>query len=205
MKKIFTFIAAMACAASVNAQIVFVHPDAIDGKEYGDGDTMIINAEEDEFGDPACKAPVIKNNYSKSKNVKFTYTIKEMTSGTQFSDCYSGSCTFKNTPDTYNTSAKSVESNSTVSTVMEWSPLAGRKYVYGSCTVQFDIYAGASFESSVTVVYQYLDPAGIEGVTTDGAKTVAASYAADGQRISNNAKGFRIERMSDGSIRKVVK
>lgn len=205
MKKIFTFIAAMACAASVNAQIVLVHPNAIDGKEYGDGDTMVINAEEDEFGQPACLAPVVKNNYSKSKNVKFTYTIKDMTSGTQFSDCYSGSCTFKNTLGTYSTSAKAVEANATMSTVMEWSPFAGRQYVFGSCTVQFDVYAGASFEGSVTVVYQYLDPAGIESITTDGEKTVSASYSVGGQRISSNTKGLRIERMSDGSIRKVVK
>lgn len=203
MKKFFTLIAMAFVAVASHAQIVFLDPE---GKEYADGQTMTIYSTVDpDWGDVILEAPSIKNTSASSVSVSLNVDIKTLPENTAVQMCFPESCFFLDIIGSYNTQSTNMEAGSTRSTATEWSCYDSEldDYAYGVCTVIITAYANGNKSSAVTVNYVNADPAGINTVDANAA-SVVKSYDLQG-RENANAKGIVIERLSNGSVRKVIK
>ncbi len=202
MKKIFTLIAMAMMAIAANAQVVLVDKD---GKEYGNGESFTITPEIDpEWGDVVFEAPSIKNKGSQNVNVTLGVNITALPANTAVQECFAVNCYFFGTVGSHNTNSVNVAAGKTQSTMTEWQCYDPEidDYAYGTCTIEFTIYENGKKGNVVTVNYVYADPAGINTVSKKA--TVAKTFDVTG-RQTTNGNGIRIQKMSDGSVRKVIK
>lgn len=202
MKKIFTLIAMAIFAVASHAQVVFLDPE---GKEYGDGQTMTINSTVDpDWGDVILEAPSIKNTSASSANVYLNVNITALPENTAVQECFATNCYFFDLVGEHDTQSVVIGAGATKSTATEWQCYNAETddYSYGVCTIILTAYANGTKASSVTVNYVNADPASIS--TVNKKATVAKTFDITGrQTISGN--GILIQKMSDGSVRKVVK
>lgn len=66
------------------------------------------------------------------------------------------------------------------------------------------VYYGGDVRN-VSDIYWYDNPSSVEGIETDANATVEAIYGIDGTRRAAMAPGINIQRMSDGSVRKIIR
>lgn len=204
MKKIFTLIAMAMMTVAAQAQVVLVD---LDGKEYGDGESFTINPEVDpDWGDVFFEAPSVKNNGAQSVDVTLGVNIIALPENTAVQECFAVNCYFFDELGSHDTKPVSLAAGATKSTATEWQCYDPEldDYAYGTCTIEFTIYENGVKGNVVTVNFVNADPSNVEGVT--GAKNeIVATYSVDGQKVSSVHKGIVIEKMNDGSVRKVIK
>ena len=197
MKKLYAFFAAALLAAPTFAQkeVVLVNPN--DGKEYTDGQTMIIHPEVDpEWGDVTFHSPSVKNKGKSDVTVSFDFT-PTFTNGT-FQCCWGGSCRNFDANETHNSATDKVKAGDTVSLLTEWSCLEGYDddwnpiYNAGTCTCTFVLYVNGAKGNSYTVKYVYEKEAeGIQQATLNNKQQ--KTYDLQGRVASQDAKGLLIK------------
>lgn len=203
MKKIFTLFAATAMVASLQAQVVMVDPS---GKEYTDGETMTIAGEVDpDWGDVVFESPSVKNNGSAAVTVKLGVDIKQLPELTAVQECFGANCTFWNATGSHDTSDVTLAAGDTKNAMTEWQCYNPEtdEYTKGVCIIEFTIYENGSKSAVVTVKYVNGDDANIQTIMDENAAVVEA-YTMLGQKVPANYKGVVIQKLADGSIRKVV-
>ena len=57
---------------------------------------------------------------------------------------------------------------------------------------------------SVTVNFNYSDPAGIDGVKVEGENEIVARYTLDGRRLLAPKKGINIVKYANGKTAKII-
>lgn len=202
MKKIFTLIAMVVLAVAAQAQVVFLDPE---DKEYADGQTMTINGSIDpDWGGLVFEAPKLKNAGSADVNVYINVDIKTLPEFTAVQECFADNCYIFDAVGSHDTKAVAFAAGETKSTATEWLCLNGKtfEYEYGTCTVVLTAYVDGAKDKTVTVNYVNAVPSGIS--TVDKKAEVVERYDLQG-RIAAKQKGIIIERMSDGTVRRVVK
>lgn len=207
MKKLFTLILSAFVAVAASAQVVMLDPD---GNEYTAGDEMTIYADVDpEWGDVSFigLSPVLKNKGTKSVNVSMGVNIVSLPEGTSVADCFSGGCVNFSATGEHTTAAKTLAAGSEMHSEVEWNcwSQAAGNYVFGTCTVDFTIYENGTSTGVTRVNFIYADPAAINSVGSTAALNVVESYTLNGQRATVGSKGIILNRMSDGSVVKVVR
>lgn len=156
MKKLYALFAAALLAAPTFAQkdVVLVSPN--DGKEYKDGETMIITPNVDpEWGDVIFESPSLKN---KGKaDVKVTMKFAPKYSFGSFQCCLGGMCQMYPSGATYETGAEAIKAGETKSILTEWNCMdsATFEYKYGECTCTMEFYVNGEKGNSYTVKYVY--------------------------------------------------
>lgn len=191
MKKLYAFFAAALLAAPTFAQkeVVLVNPN--DGKEYTDGQTMIIHPEVDpEWGDVIFEAPLLKNNGTKNATVAIEYTVNYPHGG--FQECIGGMCKSRQ-PGTYTSDNVSVPAGESVTTMTEWNcmDMTTFEYVQGTCTCTFVIYVNGAKGNTVTVKYVYDGTEGIQQTTLNNKQQKA--YDLQGRAAVKGAKGIFVQ------------
>lgn len=205
MKKIFTLIAMAMMAILANAQVVFVDPE---GKEYADGETMTITQTTIDWGDGDIEilfhSPSVKNKGNKAVNVGFDINVKVLPENTGVQYCYPNNCYFCYETKLITTESASVAAGATKSTGTEWQCYNSEidDYAYGTCTIELTAYEDGKKGNTVTVNYVYADPTSIN--TVNKKATVAKTFDITG-RQTTSGNGILIQKMSDGSVRKVIK
>lgn len=202
MKKIFTLIATALFAVAANAQVAFLSPE---GKEYNDGETMIIEAKADTWGDMSCESPKLKNNDATAHQVKFYLDFQRLPEGTSVSDCFYKNC--RPTYESHFSEQREIKANETINTAIEWTPFCATTLsdAVDYATVAYTLYVDGAVAKTVTVHFTNgVSPNGIAEVSANASKAVA-SYTVNGLKANGNAKGINIVRMNNGAVRKVVK
>ena len=199
MKKFFTLVATAFIALAAHAQVVFVDAE---GKEYADGETMVITAEPDEWGDVFFEAPKLLNKGTETVKVKMDVNITELPEKTQVADCFSGSCVNYKTTGSHSTSTVSLDGGKTISTQIEWSNWNGLDYAEGLAVVEITLYVDGTKDKTVTVKYAYGEEASLGTVGSE--LRVVAAYSLTGQLVDPSTRGILLQKMSDGTIRKVI-
>lgn len=199
MKKIFTLLATALLTFAANAQVAFTDAN---GKEYADGETMIINANVDpDYGDVTLPCPIIVNKGNAPVFVKMEYKIIELTNKTAIQDCFSGSCN-KYFEGSHSTAEKQIAAGKSLDTQIEWVCWDGNDYVQGSGTIELTLFVDGSKDKTVTVKYVYGEEADLNEVESE--LTVVAAYSLTGQLVDPSTRGIVLQKMSNGTIRKVI-
>ena len=163
MKKLYAFFAATLLAAPTFAQkeVVLVSPN--DGKEYTDGQTVIITPDVDpEWGDVIFESPLLLNKGSKDVQVKMTFTPQY--SFGSFQCCLGGSCKMYDAGGTYTTDNEPLEAGKVKSILTEWNCMSTEtfEYEHGECTCIMEFYVNGQKGNTYTVKYAYTESTGIE-------------------------------------------
>lgn len=191
MKKIFTLIVAAFVATCVNAQVNVVDSE---GKVCENGgvleffDELPEYPEIIEFG-----SPMLVNTSNSKVNVSLDVNIRQLPEGTSLSDCFSGLCTSYTATGSHKTSTKTIDPNSTLTTLIEWSCYNAAKdvNVEGVCIVDFTLYVNNQKSMTFTAKYINGEAASIKGVAT-AVEKMQGTYTMDGKRVLDNAKGLLI-------------
>lgn len=199
MKKIYSLIAAALMAAPTFAQVVLLDTE---DKEYTNGQTMTINAEvEVEDGvitDAHCPSPKVMNKGSKSANVAFTITKKNVPAGTDVQYCWPDQCAMMLDKTSVTTGAAVVEAGKTLLTQIEWMPgyfdIDEGEYVYyqGSCTVDYKLLVDGKDAGTVTVNFVCELPAGIANIQSN-TNSSAKAYDLQGRIAKAGTRGLLIQ------------
>ena len=202
MKKIFTLIFLAMASIAVNAQVVLTDPQ---GKEYADGETMVILPEIDpEWEEVIFECPSIKNKGSINVSVSMEIEVTQLPEGTSFQVCYPLECTMIDKVSTITTAANNLGGGDVVPSRVEWfCANVDGDYVKGTAVAKITLYENGAKGNTVTVKFPNEDADAVETVVA-GKATKIAAYNINGQQ-TNAAHGLLIEKMSDGSVRKVVK
>lgn len=193
MKKLYALFAAALLAAPTFAQkdVVLVNPN--DGKEYKDGETMIIHPEVDpEWGDVIFHSPSLKNNGKKDVQVTMKFAPKY--SFGSFQCCLGGMCQMYPSGATYETGAEALKAGETKDILTEWNCMSMATYEYepGECTCTMEFYVNGAKGNSYTVKYVYEKEAeGIQQATLNNKQQKV--YDLQGRVASQGAKGLLIK------------
>lgn len=200
MKKIFTLLATALLAFAANAQVAFTDAN---GKEYADGETMVVNATVDpDYGDVSLHCPILVNKGKSKVSVKMDVNIITLPEKTQVSDCFSGKCVNYKETGSHSTTTKEIGAESSLETQIEWSCWDGSDYAKGTAVVEFTLYVDGSKDKTVTVQFVYGEEADLNEVESE--LTVVAAYSITGQLVDPSTRGIVLQKMSNGTIRKVI-
>lgn len=205
MKKIFTLLTAALLAFTANAQVAFTDAN---GKEYADGETMVINAkiETDEvYGDDVYfEGPILVNNGKSTVSVKMDVNIVSLPENTKLADCFSGQCVNYYETGSHSTSTKEIAAGKNLPTTIEWNCMNDKDYSFikGTAVVEYTLYVNGSKDKTVTVKFVYGEEADLNEVESE--LTVVAAYSITGQLVDPSTRGIVLQKMSNGTIRKVI-
>lgn len=202
MKKIFTLIAFAMLTIAAQAQVVLLDPA---GKEYTNGQTMTIHSTIDpDWGDVVLEAPSVKNKGTQDVNVKLSLNITALPAHTSVQQCFVGNCFIYEATGNYESNQVNVKAGSTKTTATEWQCYDSEAddFAKGTCTIVFTIYENGQKGNVVTVNYVNGDTTGI--ISTNGSNKVIKAYDLMG-RQTTSGKGIVLQKMSDGTVRKVLK
>lgn len=207
MKKIFTLIAmAMMTIASQAQDLQFCYAN---GTIIPNGTTVVVNTpdaellEEDEVKFES--GIYIKNTTAGTVNSTLSFNVSEIQEESELSVCLGTQCNMYSTVGTYNISNVNLTAGSISNMQCHWAPAYDYDlddYVYGSCTGTYTLKSGNTTCSTITVQFVYADPASI--ISATGTKKVVKTYDLQG-RETIGAKGIVLQKMSDGTVRKVLK
>lgn len=209
MKKLST----LALLLLVGAASAFAQTDATfsfvdkDGNNIPDGTTLTVTETEDDgWGGVMMKTGLfIKTNQTGTVYGSMAYSVLEMTNGA-FQVCFPENCTIAESTGDFETPPGVVK----VSDIQaEWVPEA-----YGTATVTLqpktyrhnsvtgaDTFVG--YGPKVTVVFKYVDPAGINSAEAASHKVVS-TYSLDGRVQPEPVAGINIVKTDDGKTHKVL-
>lgn len=202
MKKFFTLLATAFIAFAANAQVAFTDPD---GKEYGDGETMVIKATIDEvYDDVYFECPILVNKGKSTVSVKMDVNIVSLPENTKLADCFSGQCVNYNVTGSHSTSTREIAAGKNLPTSIEWNCMNDKDYSFikGTAVVDITLYVDGSKDKTVTVKFVYGEEADLNEVESE--LTVVAAYSITGQLVDPSTRGIVLQKMSNGTIRKVI-
>lgn len=202
MKKIFTLIAFAMLTIAAQAQVVLLDPE---GKEYTNGQTMTIHSTIDpDWDDVVLEAPSVKNKGNQAVSVKLDVNIKVLPANTAVQQCFAVNCFNYEAVGNYETNTVNFAAGETKTTATEWQCYDSEAddYAKGTCTIEFTIYENGQKGNVVTVNYVNGDDTGITATT--GAAKAVKTYDLMG-RQTTAAKGIVLQKMNDGTVRKVLK
>ena len=210
MKKYYIpFFLFVFCVCSLNAQnlstIVFVDKD---GHLVADGSTITVNtAVENDFGEMVLLSGLyVKNLTSDNVALRVHFNVQTLDNGL-FQICFPVSCITKSVTGVFETGSDIMSAGEQRDLQTEWTPQA-----YGKCIVTYQIelmkqlpgfppqFEPQEMGPQVTVVYDYVDPAGINSTLTESQVAVSAVYSADGRQLDTPQHGLNIVRLSDGRV-----
>ncbi len=207
MKKIYlSLICLMMGVSSVLAQGTVVFTDGKDGEVIADGATITrTHVTEDIALGNYIHSGLYMKNTATSGGAYVSIEMKvEQISGGIAQICFPTNCISHNSVGTYETKQGAVQVGKPADIQSEWLI----PNTYGQCKVKYTIknynYKGkdqlgaAIFEfagngASVTVIYDYADPAGINGVEADKDVASVSYYSLLGQKLPV-AKGLCIKK-----------
>lgn len=207
MKKILCLLALSVCATVVFAQSDYYVFCDKDGNVY-DNDVTITcsNAEVDEFGD----AEVPSGLYVKNVDAPSSYTVSAQANITRMDNgnvqlCFPVSCAnYRNTGTQTETGKTSLAQGTPKNMQTEWLPTT-----YGECTVVYSLFTYQTIikkaTRTITVNYKYANPTGITTMNAHSTAVPQTLCDLQGRRTSAGVKGLYLQRMADGSIRKVMR
>lgn len=198
MKKIFTLFAMLGMAVAAQAQVVFVSPD---GKEYANGETMVIKVTEEVYDgitERWFESPSLKNKGTSATTAYINYSITSLPTGGKISDCSNSGCTFYESGQ-HTTGTYTLKAGEQVSCFLEATSM-----VFGVSVIDCQLYVGGQPDAAITIRYENPDPQHLDAHLADDA-TIVETYNMLGQRVATATPGIVIERMSDGRIRKTLK
>ena len=207
MKKFFTLIAVALSAMTAQAQasLEFCYED---GSIIPNGSVITVNTPDPErlLDDEIFfeSGVFIKNTTGSTVNSTLSFSLTEVTPGSELSVCLGTNCNMYTVPADYSISNVDLAAGSISSMQCHWSPAFDwdtEEYSYGACTGIYTLQAGSTVCSTVTVKFIYADPAGISNVASSS--TAVAAYDLQG-RPAKAQKGINIVRMSDGTVKKVL-
>lgn len=207
MKKFFTLIAVALCAMTAQAQasLEFCYED---GTIIPNGSVVTVNTPDPErlLDDEIFfeSGVYIKNTTGSTVNSTLVFNLTEIAEDSELSVCLGTNCNMYRTLGEHSIANVDLAAGSISSMQCHWSPAYDwdeDEYVYGSCIGTYTLKAGSTACSTITVKFDYQDPAGISNVAS--ASNVVATYDLQGRQASAS-KGISIVRMSDGTVRKVL-
>lgn len=200
MKKIYSLLFIFLFAVAAVAQnVVLVDTE---GKEYANGATLTLFAEDEEEGGEVvwteCPSPVMYNKGSEDINsVVVVFTVKSMPQGTSFMYCWGGDCQIISQAGNPTTSLSgSLKAGEKLPSLIEWTPVnEDFEFIEGVCTVDWTIYENGKAQNHYTVRYvRGDDPEGIRAVTTDnGQRTAGRVYDLQGRGVNAAVRGLYIQ------------
>lgn len=206
---------ALAATAVAQADEKFQFVDA-DGNVIPSGTTIRVSELiEDEFlGNNLNSGLFVKNVTDEQLYVSMAYEVVSIDNG-MFQICFPVTCNSQMSPGLYETAAGPLEAGVSSDVQSEWFP-----ETYGSCTVRFQVqemqqtgffpkqtWTKVADGPTVTVLFEYADPAAISTATRDVlAPSAGRCYDLQGRLVAQDsrAKGLRIARLPDGTTRKTV-
>ena len=211
MKKTFTLIFALFLAITLSAQDTkgyFQFADK-DGNIIADGTTIVRNVPEtDDFGEVLIHSGLFIKNVAAPNGtpVWLVTDITRIDNGT-LQICFPQNCISYSRVGSNKSAASTIASGEQADIQSEWLPSA-----YGECFVTYTAKPLEKFGKtytenegpSVTVHYIMQDPALISQTATSKA-VPTATYDTQGRLASTDSHGMRIIRMSDGTVRKVIR
>ena len=214
MKKILTSVLfLLLCSTMLMAQsagtLIFVDNN---GNEISDGATLNRqDVAEDDFGEILMPSGLcIKNTSNDIAGVRMICTIKTLDNG-NFQICFPTNCISKGAVETFNTPAGMISGNQTIDLQSEWIPKT-----YGKCSVSYQVqamtplsgfppkYEEGELGPTVTINYEYADPASVNDIDDKGNTTVTARYSIGGTPLSAPQHGINIVKMRDGKTIKQI-
>ncbi|MCQ2292800.1 MAG: Ig-like domain-containing protein [Bacteroidaceae bacterium] len=144
---------AITVKAPIKSTVVLVNP--CDGKEYNDGETMIITPDVDlEWGDVSFASPSIRNkgNANTKVTIKFSPTFSF-----GFFESDFGTCQAYQSGSTYEKEFGTVKAGGTINLLASWSCWSddAMDYVPGECVCKMDIYENGEKGKTYIVKYIY--------------------------------------------------
>lgn len=208
MKKIFTLLTIFAVALTAKAQnaLEFCYQD---GTIVPSGSEIVVdtpNEEELEWGEYMFNSGLyIKNTTSSAVSAELTFSYATQEMG-ELSVCLGTNCRMFNGVGNATISNQMLAAGSVNDMQCHWSPEWNEEenQNYGTCDAEFTLKAGGETCSTIKLKFVYADPSAIQNVQ-NGSKTVVATFGVNGQRLSDNAHGIVIEKLSDGSVVKTIK
>ncbi len=224
MKKIYlALVCLIAGVSSMSAQgsVVFTNGDG--GEVLADGATITANhVVEDELDGTLIihSGLFVKNTGSAAQQLSVETVVESLPYGT-VQICFPSTCNSLKTTGTYDTSKGTVGVGASKDLQTEWL-LGDGSVAYNKAKVTYKIklytmsivngfpnYSFSGYGPSVTVVYDYADPAGIDGVEAEKEVLSVAYYSVLGQKMPV-AKGLCIKKTTyaDGThkcVKVVVK
>ena len=185
--------------------IVFVDKD---GHQFADGTTITVNtAEENDFGEMVLLSGLyVKNLTTGDAGVRVHFNVQTLDNGL-FQICFPVACITKSETGAFETGSDLMSAGELRDLQTEWTP-----QTYGKCIVTYQIelmnqlpgfppqFEPQEMGPKVTVVYDYVDPAGINTSHTESQVEVSAIYSADGRLLITPQHGLNIVRMSNGRV-----
>ena len=155
----------------------------------------------------------VRNNSSEEVGARCALNIISMDNGS-VSCCFPGNCGGFEAVGEHFTDPNIVLPAELKLFNTEWMPIE-----YGQCTATFKIqimnivrdaygipmnYTFKADGPSVTVNFNYSDPAGIDGVKVEGENEIVARYTLDGRRLPAPKKGINIVKYANGKTAKII-
>lgn len=207
MKKIFTLVAmAMVTIASQAQSLQFCYED---GTIIPDGSVVVVSTpdpESLEWDEVKFESGIfIKNASENVVNATLNFNVTELPEESELSVCLGMSCHMYSEVGEYSIANVSLAAGSASSMQCHWTPAIDwdtEEYIYDSCSGEYTLLDGSTKCSTISVLFVYADPSGVESVAGDN--KVVKAFDLMG-RQTNIAHGIVIEKMNDGSVRKVMK
>lgn len=209
MKKIFTLIAMAMMAIAMHAQSNDLQFCYADGTVVPSGSVVVINTPDPELlADDEVKfesGMYIKNTTSGAVNATLSFKVTEISAESELSVCLGTQCQMYHSTGNYDIKNVSLKGGSINNMQCHWSPAIDwdtEEYAYGSSSAEYTLKSGSTACSTITIKFVYADPTSISTVSKKA--TVAKTFDITG-RQTTSGNGILIQKMSDGSVRKVVK
>ncbi len=198
MNRFFTFIFGCAFTLAASAQTADLQFTDKNGNVVPDGTTLTIDAEAIDDGFDiiyeANSGLFVRNNRSILTGASIKWTVEQIDNGA-VQLCFPINCVSKDATGTFDTEKGALEANETRSLQSEWYADA-----YGQCKVVYELmaydyngitgYSNPRVASTVTIIYRYADPAGINPVSVQRPQTY---YDLSGRRVEQPVKGLYIQ------------
>lgn len=209
MKKFFTLIAMAFAAVVSHAQSNDLQFCYVDGTVIPNGSIVEVSTPDPEaleYDEVKFESGIyIKNTTSNTLNATLSLNVTEISPESELSVCLGKQCKMY-TVKGVNTLTYDLAAGSLNNMLCHWVPALSEdtdEYMYGTCSGEYTLKSGSTTCSTITVKFVYADPASINTVDANAA-SVVKSYDLQGCENAN-AKGIVIERLSNGSVRKVIK
>jgi len=204
MKKFFTLFSFLLAVAAASAQDVHYAFADKDGNLIPDGTTIVCSeAEDDGFGGVIVNSGLHITNVAAPSNyqVSITANVTRMDNGS-FQLCFPQNCLTWNTTGVHEAAGKGPVAQGELKNILsEWLPVAE-----GQCVATYTAksYQGAFAKQSYTVTVVFKYGAAAINATAGDTPGVTGCYNLQGCKATGRS-GLLLQRMSDGSVRKLLK
>lgn len=207
MKKIFTLFALALAVFSAKADDTFAFCYK-DGTVIPNGSVVNVATSDPaviEEGFGMLESGVfVKNTKSTDELATLSFDVKSLSNGSSLMVCLGTNCHNYEVTGPNAISDVTLKAGSVNDLMTHWSAYTEdwETFLPGSCSVEMTIqHAGANC-STITINFAYGENANVQGL--NASQKVVGCYSLTGAKVSANQKGVIIQKMADGSIRKVI-